>query len=254
MKAAIATLATLVACVALAAPARALADSGDRVKVCAASLDVTTEPNQDWMGSLDRGETFLVRNHSDSGKYAYGFAYGHINRDGWVETSGLCGDDAHAASPDIVGRRIAVCMGSLDVTTEPNQGWMGSLDRGETFDVRKLSDSGKYAYGLAYGHINRVGWVLTSGLCGSSQASAPGASDTALAGERVPVIVDRLSVTETPNGTQVGTLGRGETFRVSKLSASAKYAYGVAYGDANTPGWVMTEGLHGGTVAEAAAS
>jgi hypothetical protein len=30
--------------------------------------------------------------------------------------------------------------------------------------VRRLSPSGKYAFGFAYGGANKTGWVLTSGL------------------------------------------------------------------------------------------
>ena len=65
---------------------------GDRVRVCAPEATVTTEPNQGWQGSLDRGESIKVRDLSASGKYAFGFVYGHVNRVGWVHTATLCRD------------------------------------------------------------------------------------------------------------------------------------------------------------------
>jgi hypothetical protein len=147
--------------------ATASADHADhpRLRVCAAHLKVDLEPDQHWTGTLDRHESFRVSKRSDSGKYAYGFAYGHINRMGWVRSSGLCDDDARASagSASVVGDRVAVRR-DLYVREEPNQGWSGVLEPPETFHVEKLSDSGKYAYGFAYGHIDRRGWVLTSGL------------------------------------------------------------------------------------------
>ena len=35
----------------------------------------------------------------------------------------------------------------------------GTLFKGETFKVKRLSKSGKYAYGMAYGHVNRHVWI-----------------------------------------------------------------------------------------------
>jgi hypothetical protein len=49
----------------------------------------------------------------------------------------------------------------------PDEGREGVLAKGESVAVRRLSDSGKYAYGLAYGQSDTVGWVLTSDLEGS---------------------------------------------------------------------------------------
>lgn len=42
---------------------------------------------------------------------------------------------------------------------------IGTLFKNEHMRVRKLSASGRYAYGMAYGHVNHNGWVKTSGLC-----------------------------------------------------------------------------------------
>jgi hypothetical protein len=149
---------------ALGAPA-AQADS-ERLRVCAEQLELNREPNQGWHGDLREGESIRVRKYSDSGKYAYGFAYGDINRVGWVLSDGLCGRERArtATAARLVGDRVPVRAERLELNREPNEGWDGELRRGQTFDVRKLSDSGKYAYGFAYGDINRVGWVLTAGL------------------------------------------------------------------------------------------
>ena len=40
----------------------------------------------------------------------------------------------------------------------------GLLTKGQTFKVVKLSSSGKYAYGMAYGHVDKMGWVAASSL------------------------------------------------------------------------------------------
>jgi hypothetical protein len=40
----------------------------------------------------------------------------------------------------------------------------GTLFKGETFKVKRLSKSGKYAYGMAYGHVNRHAWIEADAL------------------------------------------------------------------------------------------
>ena len=35
----------------------------------------------------------------------------------------------------------------------------GTVFKGNTIKVEKLSKSGKYAYGLVYGHVNRHAWI-----------------------------------------------------------------------------------------------
>lgn len=85
--AAVAATATLAV---TAAPARA--DNGTigvRETVCAQDLFVRTTPNGAWMGTLYQGQTFLVEGPR-SGGYLYGFAYGHINRRGWVQDGWFC--------------------------------------------------------------------------------------------------------------------------------------------------------------------
>lgn len=62
---------------------------GERETVCASDLFVRTEPNGAWMGTLYQGQTFLVKGPR-SGGYIYGFAYGHVNRNGWVQDGWFC--------------------------------------------------------------------------------------------------------------------------------------------------------------------
>ena len=38
----------------------------------------------------------------------------------------------------------------------------GTVFKGNTIKVEKLSKSGKYAYGMVYGHVNRHAWVDAS--------------------------------------------------------------------------------------------
>ena len=62
---------------------------GVRETVCAQDLYVRTEPNDGpWTGTLFKGQTFLVEGRS--GDYVYGFAYGNINRRGWVQDGWFC--------------------------------------------------------------------------------------------------------------------------------------------------------------------
>lgn len=61
---------------------------GQRETVCAESLSVRTEPLGAWMGTLTYPQTFLVERVS--GDWAYGFAYGNINRKGWVQDGWFC--------------------------------------------------------------------------------------------------------------------------------------------------------------------
>jgi hypothetical protein len=61
---------------------------GQRMEVCAASLAVRTAPLGPWMGTLAKPQTFLVKQLD--GDWVYGFAYGDINRDGWVQNGWFC--------------------------------------------------------------------------------------------------------------------------------------------------------------------
>jgi hypothetical protein len=60
--------------------------------------------------------------------------------------------------------RLRVDTDILPVFQEPAKIYLGSLQEGESMQVRKYSASGKYAYGFAYGDADKTGWVLASGL------------------------------------------------------------------------------------------
>jgi hypothetical protein len=80
-------LATTIAGAAVA-PAAAADKTGVR-KVCTTTY-LTVKPGSGFAGTLTKGQTIRVKRYSPSGKYAYGFARGHINHNGWVETADLC--------------------------------------------------------------------------------------------------------------------------------------------------------------------
>lgn len=80
---------TAAALLATAAPALAANGTvGVREVVCADSLAVRTEPLGAWMGVLHHPQTFLVERIS--GSWVFGFAYGDINRRGWVQDGWFC--------------------------------------------------------------------------------------------------------------------------------------------------------------------
>ena len=63
---------------------------GQRETVCADSLYFRTEPHDGaFDGQLFRPQTFLVKGPK-VGNYIYGFAYGDINRNGWVADGWFC--------------------------------------------------------------------------------------------------------------------------------------------------------------------
>ncbi|CAM3103839.1 hypothetical protein [Stackebrandtia soli] len=84
------TLVTALSLTLTTTPASAANGSvGVRETVCAESLFVrVTAPHGAWMGTLYKGQTFLVE--EAGGNWVYGFAYGHINRRGWVQNGWFC--------------------------------------------------------------------------------------------------------------------------------------------------------------------
>ena len=74
---------------AAVAPANAAEKTGVR-EACAKSTYVTLHAGKTFTGTLFKGQTIRVTRYSPSGKYAYGFVRGHVNRYGWVETKALC--------------------------------------------------------------------------------------------------------------------------------------------------------------------
>lgn len=68
---------------------RSPATIGERETVCADSLNVRTGPSDGaFKGTLNWGETFTVTGRQ--GDYVSGFAYGHINSEGWVQDGWFC--------------------------------------------------------------------------------------------------------------------------------------------------------------------
>lgn len=61
---------------------------GVRETVCAQTLYVRTAAGGPWMGTLTAGQTFTVE--STRPGWDYGFAYGDINRHGWVQAGWFC--------------------------------------------------------------------------------------------------------------------------------------------------------------------
>ena len=83
----------------------------------------------------------------------------------------LSGAVAAAAIVPATGSATATSAGTykvkpdkLNVYEQPAKGYEGLLTKGTSFKVKKLSSSGKYAYGMAYGHVNKMGWVTASSL------------------------------------------------------------------------------------------
>jgi hypothetical protein len=100
----------------------------------------------------------------------------HDDKEHWMFNKklaalGLTGAIAAAAIVPATGSATATKSGTYKVTPsklnvyeEPAKGYEGVLFKGETFKVTKVSKSGKYAYGKANGHVNKMGWVTASSL------------------------------------------------------------------------------------------
>jgi hypothetical protein len=80
---------TVLIAAALATPA--LADAKPAVRtVCADSTYVRHTPRLTVIGTLFEHQRIKVTRYDRSRKHAYGFAYGHVHKRGWVKTSDLC--------------------------------------------------------------------------------------------------------------------------------------------------------------------
>ena len=62
------------------------------------------------------------------------------------------------------GKHTVVVSSTYTFHAGPAKGWDGTLFKGNTFKVTKISKSGDWAYGYAYGHVNRKAWVKASAL------------------------------------------------------------------------------------------
>ena len=58
--------------------------------VCANSAVILKTPGKGFLATLSRGQTMKVKRVSKSGLYAYGFARGSANKNGWIKTAALC--------------------------------------------------------------------------------------------------------------------------------------------------------------------
>ena len=74
----------------LGAVRAAVTESPLRCTVCADSTYVRHTPSLTMIGTLFEGQRIKVTRYDKSGKDAYGFAYGHVRKHGWVKTADLC--------------------------------------------------------------------------------------------------------------------------------------------------------------------
>jgi hypothetical protein len=85
-------LPTLLLTLTLATPALA-ADNADKTgvhEVCAKSTYVKRSPGFVVLGTLFKDQKIKVTRYDKTGKHAYGYAYGHVRKHGWVVTADLC--------------------------------------------------------------------------------------------------------------------------------------------------------------------
>ncbi len=82
-------LPTLLLTLTLATPALAADKTGVR-EVCAKSTYVKRSPGFVVIGTLFKDQKIKVTRYDKSGKHAYGYAYGHVRKHGWVDTADLC--------------------------------------------------------------------------------------------------------------------------------------------------------------------
>jgi hypothetical protein len=162
------TALTATAAVALAgiAPATGLAKAtGPGMHETNAKTYAFKEAGKRWDGTLSKGTHVKVIRVSKSGKWAYGFVNGQLNRRAWVAAADLDRDrpaKASAAKATGLGKHRVTKRNYVYV--QAGKLFSGTMFKGETFDVKRLSPSGKWAYGFAYGHVNRKVWIDASVL------------------------------------------------------------------------------------------
>ena len=71
------------------------------------------------------------------------------------------GSLAKATSP---GRYTVSADATYTFHKGPHKGIDGTLFKGNTVKVERISKSGLWAYGMAYGHVNRHAWVRAADL------------------------------------------------------------------------------------------
>ena len=68
---------------------------------------------------------------------------------------------ADATAP---GKHVVTAKSTYTFHNGPAKGFDGTLLEGDTVKVKRISKSGQWAYGMAYGHVNRHVWVKASVL------------------------------------------------------------------------------------------
>jgi hypothetical protein len=63
------------------------------------------------------------------------------------------------------GQVEQVCANDLAVRDTAGGAWFDYLYRGENFLVYRVSPSGQWVYGHAYGHVHADGWVQNGWFC-----------------------------------------------------------------------------------------
>lgn len=76
--------------IATAVAAAPPASASTTYMVCANDLYVRATPQGVVIGTLYYGHHLRVDRYSPSGGWAYGFAYGHVNKYGWVQNGWFC--------------------------------------------------------------------------------------------------------------------------------------------------------------------
>ncbi|MGA8117065.1 MAG: hypothetical protein WCA46_25795 [Actinocatenispora sp.] len=61
---------------------------GNREPICAQTLEVRDAPGGTPFDTLTYLQSFLIED--TSGSYVYGFAYGNVNKHGWVQNGWFC--------------------------------------------------------------------------------------------------------------------------------------------------------------------
>ncbi|QSQ26122.1 hypothetical protein JY651_14840 [Pyxidicoccus parkwayensis] len=72
---------------------------------------------------------------------------------------------AFKVTPAYASTRLTVCAQDLYVRDAPAGIFIGTLYQGQTMEVTEYSPSGQWAYGFAYGHVNKWGWVQNGWFC-----------------------------------------------------------------------------------------
>jgi hypothetical protein len=70
-----------------------------------------------------------------------------------------------AADNGTPGQVEQVCANELSVRDTAGGAWFDYLYRGENFLVYRISPSGEWAYGHAYGRVHKDGWVQNGWFC-----------------------------------------------------------------------------------------